>query len=95
MIFKPGDKVLVNGTGPYEVYRSTSSTYPLKVNERTYTLDGRSLTSGPFELEPFYPESVTNYSLGKVQTLDNGIQIYHPDNGQPFQLIIPTTKALL
>ena len=95
MIFKPGDRVLIDGKGPYDVYRSSSDKYPLKVNGTTFTLEGRSLTTGPVELTPYYPESVITYPLGQVQTLDNGIQIYHPNQGQPFQLIIPTTKALL
>lgn len=94
MTFKPGDQVLVHGEGPYTVYRSNSTSYPLEVGDRTYTTDGRVTQSSPPSLTPCNPPSVTTYPLGKVQTLDNGIQIYHPNEGQPFQLT-PTHKELI
>ena len=95
MTFKPGDQVLVNGKGPYTVFSSNSTTsYPLEVENNTYTIDGRVTQSSLPSLTPYLPSSVTAYPLGKVQTLDNGIQIYHPNEGQPFQLT-PTHKELI
>ena len=94
MTFKPGDQVIVEGKGPYIVQSGPSLTYPLVVNENSYTAEGRYRENGPVRLVPFYPDSITSYPLGKVQTLDNGIQIYHPNEGQPFQLT-SSTKALL
>lgn len=94
MTFKPGDQVLVHGEGPYTVRRSDSTTYPLEVGGKTYTTDGRVTQSSLSSLTIYYPPSVTTYPLGKVQTLDNGIQIYHPNEGQPFQLT-PTHKELI
>lgn len=94
MTFKPGDQVLVDGKGPYTVYRSNSDSYPLEVGGRTYTTDGRITQSSSPSLTLYLPPSVTSYPLGKVQTLNNGIQIYHPNEGQPFQLT-PTHKELI
>lgn len=96
MTFKPGDQVLVNGKGPYTVCRSNSSSYPLEVGDRTYTTDGRVTQGSPpsLTLHQVIDNSITTYPLGKVQTLDNGIQIYHPNEGQPFQLT-PTHKELI
>ena len=94
MTFKPGDQVLVNREGPYTVCSSDSSRYPLKVNNDTYTIYGSLTTGGKPKLTVYYPPSVTTYPLGKVQTLDNGIQVYHPNEGQPFQLT-PTHKELI
>lgn len=94
MTFKPGDQVLVRGEGPYTVHRSSSSSYPLEVKDTTYTIDGRVTRSSPPSLTPYDQPSITSYPLGKVQTLDNGIQIYHPNEGQPFQLT-PTHKELI
>lgn len=95
MIFKPGDVVMCEGSGPYTLQANSSSNYPLKIKNDSFTLDGRRTINGPVRLELYSTDSkVQIYSLGQVQTLDNGIQIYHPTNGQPFQLI-PTTKALL
>lgn len=94
MTFKPGDQVLIRGKGPYTVYSSTSSSYPLEVNGDTYTTYGRITREGPVVLTLYLPSSVAIYPLGKVQTLDNGIQIYHPNTGQPFQLT-PTHKELI
>ena len=95
MTFKPGDQVLVHGRGPYTVYQSDSSIYPLEVNNCTYTPEGYidNVSTKP-SLTHYDPPSVTTYPLGKVQTLDNGIQIYHPNEGQPFQLT-PTYKELI
>ena len=94
MTFKPGDQVLIDGKGPYTVYPSNSGSYPLKVDNDTYTIYGSLTTGGKPRLTPYDPPSVTTYPLGKVQTLDNGIQIYHPNEGQPFQLT-PTHKELI
>lgn len=94
MTFKLGDQVLVDGQGPYTVYKSNSSYYPLKVNNDTYTIYGSLPAEEKSCLTPYDPPSVTTYTLGKVQTLDNGIQIYHPNEGQPFQLT-PTHKELI
>lgn len=96
MTFKPGDQVLVRGEGPYTVCRSNSSSYPLEVLGRTYTTDGRVTkdSSPSLTLHQVIDNSITIYPLGKVQTLDNGIQIYHPNEGQPFQLT-PTHKELI
>lgn len=97
MTFKPGDKVMCDGKGPYTLQANKSSSYPLKIKSDTFTFDGRRITNGPIRLELYKEEKEDNvkiYPLGQVQTLDNGIQIYHPNEGQPFQLI-PTTKALL
>lgn len=94
MTFKPDDQVLVDGKGPYTVYSSNSNSYPLKVNNDTYTIYGSLTIGGKPHLTIYYPPSVTIYPLGKVQTLDNGIQIYHPNESQPFQLT-PTHKELI
>lgn len=98
MTFKPGDKVLIDGKGPFTLeYNANSRNYPLIADGQTFTINGRFNTADSFtRLTPYQPTdtSVITYSLGKVQTLDNGIQIYHPNEGQPFQLI-PTTKALI
>lgn len=97
MTFKPGDIVSIDGSGSYVVHDHSrnSSNYPLFVNNDSYTLDGRQTKAGDVRLALILPPSVSVYPLGKVQTLDNGIQIYHPNDGQPFQLIPTTTKALL
>lgn len=97
MTFKPGDPVSINGSGSYVVQDNPikSSSFPLIVNGESYTLDGRPTKTGPVRLALIFPPSVSVYPLGKVQTLDNGTQIYHPNDGQPFQLIPTTTKALL
>lgn len=97
MTFKPGDIVSIDGSGSYVLYDNSknSSNYPLFVNGESYTFDGRLTTAGAVKLALILPPSVSAYPLGKVQTLDNGIQIYHPNDGQPFQLIPTTTKALL
>lgn len=97
MTFEPGDMVSIDGSGSYIVHDNSrnSSNYPLVVNGGSYTLDGRLTKAGDVRLALSLPPSVSTYPLGKVQTLDNGIQIYHPNDGQPFQLIPTTTKALL
>lgn len=97
MIFKPGDQVLVDGNGPFTVQQSASSdgSYPISVNGDTFTPEGRLIAkTGRIRLQHYSPDSVTTYPLGKVQTLNDGIQIYHPTEGQPFQLT-PTHKELL
>ena len=98
MIFKPGDQVLVDGNGPFLVTANLGSkSYPLMVGSSTFTLEGKynATDSQPrLTLYTITDPSITTYHLGKVQTLDNGIQIYHPNEGQPFQLT-PTHKELL
>lgn len=99
MTFKPDDQVLVDGKGPFTViYNPSSENYPLIADDRTFTTDGRfSIESSIIRLtlyEEAIDASITKYPLGKVQTLDNGIQIYHPNEGQPFQLT-PTHKELI
>ena len=94
MTFKPGDQVLVNGKGPYTVYQNNSSTFPIAVDNATYTSYGSFTVGGKVYLTHYLPHSITTYPLGKVQTLDNGIQIYHPNEGQPFQLT-PIHKELI
>lgn len=96
MTFKPGDRVLLDGKGPYTVKAAEGSTYPLLVENDTFTYDGRLLTTSKVRLTLYelIDASTTKYPLGKVQTLDNGIQIYHPNEGQPFQLT-PTHKELI
>lgn len=97
MTFKPGDIVSIDGSGSYIVQDNSrnSSNYPLAVNGDSHTLDGRLTKAGDVRLALILPPSVSVYHLGKVQTLDDGTQIYHPNDGQPFQLIPTTTKALL
>lgn len=97
MTFKPEDIVSIDGSGSYVLSDNSrnSSNYPLAVNGDSYTLDGRQTKAGAVRLALILPPSVSVYHLGKVQTLDDGIQIYHPNDGQPFQLIQTTTKALL
>jgi hypothetical protein len=76
--------------------------YPLRIDGYTFTLDGRHIPEGAVQLTLVFtppaaapqPTSVTHYPLGQVQTLKDGTQIYHPINGQPFQLI-PTYKGSL
>ena len=94
-MFKPGDRVMCEDKGPYILERNNSSDYPLVINGiDSFTLDGRQTMTGPVKLTLIENENVKTYRLGQVQTLDDGTQIYHPTNGQPFQLI-PNTKALL
>ncbi len=97
MTFKPGDMVSIDGRGSYTLQDNSrnSSNYPLVANGASYTLDGRLTKAGDVRLALTSPASVSLYPLGKVQTLDDGTQIYHPNDGQPFQLIPTTTKALL
>lgn len=97
MIFKPGDIVSIDGSGSYVVQDNSrnSNSFSLVVEGNSYTLDGRRTIDGSVRLALILPPSVSVYHLGKVQTLDDGTQIYHPNDGQPFQLIPTTTKALL
>lgn len=99
MTFKPGDQVLVDGKGPLTViYNPSSENYPLIADDRTFTTTGRFSIEDSIPRLTLYEEvidtSTTKYPLGKVQTLANGIQIYHPNEGQPFQLT-PTYKELI
>lgn len=99
MTFKPGDQVLLDGKGPYTIEDNPNSrNYPLYVNDLSFTTDGRFSVKDSIPRLTLYEEvidtSITKYPLGKVQTLDNGIQIYHPNEGQPFQLT-PTHKELI
>ncbi len=110
MQFKPGDIVDFDGKTFTLSANPDSTRYPLSAGNYSFTTDGRHLegcdvrlsmltpapspTSPPASPAPTKHPSVTNYPLGQVQTLEDGTQIYHPTNGQPFQLI-PTHKGLL
>ena len=102
MTFKPGDVVKFKDSIHTLEFNPESTTYPLKTDGYSYTFtpDGRHIQHGDVQLTligsapPPQPTSVTNYPLGQVQTLEDGTQIYHPINGQPFQLI-PTHKGSL
>lgn len=109
MQFKPGDIVDFDGQTVKLKANLESARYPIQANGYSFTLYGRHVEGGPIRLRMITPApvftpppmspapvnhpSVTNYPLGQVQTLEDGTQIYHPTNGQPFQLI-PIHKVL-
>jgi acyl-homoserine lactone acylase PvdQ len=103
MQFKPGDVVTFQGGTHVLKVNPNSTRYPLRANGYSFTVDGRHTPDGDVWLTlvnshrppaASKPTSITHYPLGQVQTLEDGTQIYHPNDGQPFQLI-PTHKGLL
>ena len=98
MTFKPGDVVKFKNS-IHTLEFNSSTAYPLKAGGYSFTIDGRYNQHGDVQLTlvdpaPPQPTSVISYPLGQVQTLEDGTQIYHPTNGQPFQLT-PTHKGSL
>jgi hypothetical protein len=98
MTFKPGDLVYFLDDSVHRLEANpdpiSSTKFPLAANGYTFTPDGRHVPHGKVELTLLDSPNVTHYPLGQVQTLKDGTQIYHPTNGQPFQLI-PTHKGSL
>ena len=99
MLFKPGDKVLIAGEGPYTLkYNPNSNRYPLQADNTTFTEDGRFEVNGVVRLSHYYANSseftILQLPTGTLITLTDGTRIYQPTSGNPIQLT-PTLKELL